>query len=434
MNYTPLYFTINGVAFSKANAPASLFPTTPGTTATPVSGAVLVRMVNAGLRMHVPSIVGSTTGTSLTSGIALVAEDGNPVPFVPHVQSEVFMAAGKTFDVMINVPQSGSTALPIYDRELSLSGNKIDRDAGMLAYIGVNGAGIPAAAGVCAAIARPDTYLGLLAGKPFTVSDSSIGVLANDTNVYGAQILTQAVNGVVTLNPDGTFTYTPNAGSTATADSFSYEGNGSPAVTATVTLGPAAVEAVTGITVPNTSFISNMATFIEIPNPGVLTGAVDAAGYPLSLSASTITPSAGLTIVSSDPAGGFVASVASPGAYTFTFHAQNAQGTLSNTATATITFPTGSGLAVSLVDGKTGAVASNGDYRWIIEEDRSFYINPNCTTNSGTAPVPPACAGTASPAEPFPFWAPTSIPATCRLWRRAARDRCRANPARLFLA
>jgi hypothetical protein len=136
VNYTPLYYMINGVAFSNANASASLFPVSP---ATGVTGSVLVRMVNAGLRMHIPSIVGSQTQQAATtnnnspatfattpatvSGFSLIAEDGNPLPGLPHVQSEVFMAAGKTYDVMINVPAAGATALPIFDRELSLSAN-----------------------------------------------------------------------------------------------------------------------------------------------------------------------------------------------------------------------------------------------------------------------------------------------------------------------
>ena len=78
-------------------------------------------------------------------------------PALPRVQTEVFMAAGKTFDVMINVPAAGGTALPVYDRELSLSGNKIKRDAGMLAYIGVNGRP-PSAAGLSAAGPSPYAY------------------------------------------------------------------------------------------------------------------------------------------------------------------------------------------------------------------------------------------------------------------------------------
>jgi len=94
VNYTPLYYLFNGVAFNKTSASASLFTTTP---AAGVSGNVLVRFVNAGLRMHVPAIVGSQTGTSAAVGFSLIAEDGNPLPGLPRVQSEVFMAAGKTY-------------------------------------------------------------------------------------------------------------------------------------------------------------------------------------------------------------------------------------------------------------------------------------------------------------------------------------------------
>ncbi len=60
MNYTPLYYLINGVAFNKNERGTSLFPVTPATLATAGwTRNVLVRMVNAGLRMHVPSIVGA---------------------------------------------------------------------------------------------------------------------------------------------------------------------------------------------------------------------------------------------------------------------------------------------------------------------------------------------------------------------------------------
>jgi hypothetical protein len=98
--------------------------------------------------MHVPSLVGSLisyqgiaqNAPPASSGFTLIAEDGNPVPGAPRVQAEVFMAAGKTYDVMIDAPAAGGTALPVFDRELSLSGNKINRDSGMLAYVGVNGA------------------------------------------------------------------------------------------------------------------------------------------------------------------------------------------------------------------------------------------------------------------------------------------------------
>jgi hypothetical protein len=399
VNYTPLYYLINGVAFNKTSPSASLFAVSQGSATTPITGSVLVRMVNAGLRMHVPSIVGSQTGTAVApatvppTGFALIAEDGNRLPGIPRVQSEVFMAAGKTYDVMVNVPASGGKALPVFDRELSLSGNAIGRDAGMLAYIGINGAALPAAGGLTPAVARADTYDSLVAGQTFTVSDPSKGVIANDTNVYGVQLLTQAANGTVTLNGNGTFTYVPTG--TAVADSFTYCANGSvaasacsSALTATVTLGAAAIEGASGITVHNISYTASTASHIIIPPPGVLSVDKDAAGYPLSVVASSVTPAGGLTL-NMDANGGFNATVGAPGTYTFTYNAQNAQGTQSATAaTVTLIFPQGSGLQVTVLDPATKAAIP--DYKWIIEEDRTFYVDPTKTTNGGpSAPITP---------------------------------------------
>src|SRR5579871_4882643 len=73
VNYLPVYYTINGVAFSRTNVAGSTFPTTLGTAALPVSGTALVRLVNAGLKMHVPSMVGSVTnGVDGTGAPAVV--------------------------------------------------------------------------------------------------------------------------------------------------------------------------------------------------------------------------------------------------------------------------------------------------------------------------------------------------------------------------
>ncbi len=406
VNYTPLYYLINGVAFNRTNANASLFPVTP---ATSVTGTVLVRMVNAGLRMHVPSIVGSqTTGTTATgtatpvAGFSLIAEDGNVLPGTPRVQSEVFMAAGKTYDVMINVPAAGGAALPIYDRELSLSGNGIARDAGMLAYIGVNGAGLstlPAAA----PIARPDTYNSLISGQTLSVSDPAKGVIANDTNVYGVTLVGSATGGTVTLNADGTFTFV----STGTTGSFTYCANGSvtgttcsSGVTATVTLGAAPLEANTGITcsIPNPTFTSNIATTLSIKPPGVLAYCKDAAGYPLFVSGATSTTPVTATLsgggtVTIDMNGGFTATPTSTGTQTFPFTPKNSQGTASSgAATVTLVFPAASGLAVTVLDG-TDKKTVISDYRWLIEEDRTFYVDPTCTTNPPPAGCPSAASG-----------------------------------------
>ena len=222
MNYSPPYYLFNGVAFDKTTASASMFAAAP---ATGVTGTVLVRLVNAGSRMHVPSIVGSQTATPAVPGFSLIAEDGNPLPGDPRVQNEVFMAAGKVYDVMVNVPAAGGTALPVFDRQGSLSGNAASRDAGMLAYISINGAALPSSPALAPATANPDTYSSVLgASKPLVVSDPSKGVIANDINVYGVKVLTPPTKGTLTLNANGTFTYLPNAGWTS-PDTFVYQAN-----------------------------------------------------------------------------------------------------------------------------------------------------------------------------------------------------------------
>ncbi len=423
VNYKPLYYLFNGVAFNKTSAAASAFaPLPPSTTATNITGNVLVRFVNAGLRMHVPSIVGSlttppivTTGVTAApvAGFSLIAEDGNPLPGVSRVQSEVFLAAGKTYDVMISAPAAGGTALPVFDRELSLSDNATGRDGGMLAYLGINGAAPPAATGIGPAVARADTYNSVVTCtatpcNPVTVSDPGKGLLANDTNVYGAQVLAGPTGGTLTtFNSDGTFTYTPNVGTTS--DSFTYCANGSVSgatcssgLTATVTLGAAPIEAGSGITCPNSAFASTVTTTLSIKPPGVLSFCKDAAGYPVTVNAASVTPGAGLTL-SVDPNGGFNASVGAAGSYSFTFKAQNSQNTVMSgtAATVSLTFPTATGLKVQLVDPTlvgskrilTGGAFNTGDFRWIIEEDRTFYVNPACTTNPPPAGCPTAGAG-----------------------------------------
>ena len=408
VNYTPLYYLVNGVGFDKTNASASLFPVTPATLA-PAAGAsakILVRLVNAGLRMHVPSIVGSTaagptaSGATSPPGFALIAQDGNPLPGLPRVQSEVFMPAGKTYDVLINAPAAVAPAtvppaLGVYDRALALSGNATERDAGMLAYIGANGAALPASGALAAAIARPDTYKGMIAGQPLGVSDPSRGVIANDTNVYGVAVSTPPAGGTLSLNTNGTFTYTPNAGTTS--DSFTYCANGTTAgttgaVCASVKLGAAKVEAASGITVASTSYTATMATSLTIDSPGVLAVDSDAAGYPLSVAANSVVASQGLTLVV-DSEGGFHASVPGPGQYSFTYQAQNSQGTSSvNTATVTLNFPAPSNLQVHVVDGQDKTTPIT-DYRWVIEEDRTFFVDPGCTAN----PPPATSAATGLP-------------------------------------
>jgi hypothetical protein len=474
VNYTPFYFLINGLAFDKANPAPSLFAATAGSATTGISatGTVLVRLANAGLRMHVPAIVGSqttgftgagvlTTTANPVTGFTLIAEDGNPVPGIPgagvtgapRVKTEVFMAAGKTYDVMVNVPATptGATAppsLPVYDRELSLSANSSVRDAGMVAYIGVNGATLPVAAGTAGSVfatatANPDFYNSVIACAttaptctPLVVSDPSKGVIANDINVYGVQLATPPSNGTVTCNAvpgntvdgicaNGTFTYTPVQGGSL-PDTFQYCANGTvlgatapAAVCATVTLNASALA---GSPVANNiTFTSNMATFIKIPSPGVLSVDSDPNNLPLNVLLTPVPTLSGGTL-NMDPDGGFTASVSGAGTltcpttaptgsncYSFKYRAVNSQGRASSAvgATVTLVFPPPSNLQVKVLDAQAynscngnsaciSALTQFPDYRWIIEEDKTFFVDPNCTTNSSIST--PGCPTIVGPA------------------------------------
>ena len=138
--------------------------------------------------------------------------------------------------------------MPVFDRELSLSGNAIGHDTGMFGYLNVNGALLPAAAPWARRSCIADTYNSVVPGQTLTVSDPSKGVIANDTNVYGVQVRGDAPAGL-TLNADGTFTYT------GAPTTFTYCANGtvtgttcSSGITATVTVGAAPIEAAGGIT------------------------------------------------------------------------------------------------------------------------------------------------------------------------------------------
>ncbi|MDE3158991.1 MAG: hypothetical protein KGM92_09510, partial [Acidobacteriota bacterium] len=441
VNYRPLYYLINGVAFDKTHAASSQFAAAP---ATGVTGNVLVRLVNAGLRMHVPSIVGSQTGTAVApavppSGFSLIAEDGNPLPGVPRVQSEVFMAAGKTYDVMINAPATVGNSLPIYDRELSLSGNAIARDAGMLAYISINGSGLPVAPVLTSAVARADTYNSVVpcaatavSCTPLTILDPSKGVIANDTNVYGVQLVpSTGTNGTLVLNANGTFTYTPNPGfGNTTTDVFTYCANGaitsgtgtcSSGITTTITLGACGSTGSNcgfgGVTAYARSYKANTATSIAIKSPGVLGTQYDLSGhpadsdsgnYPLKVvtSPAPVFSAAGGTLYV-DSEGGFTATIptactnAAGCVYTFNYQAQNSQGTSSTAQPVTVTFPAASNLQVTVLDGADKTTPIN-DYRWIIEEDRTFYVDPNCATNTTTPPV--GCPSQTSTAGSTPIF------------------------------
>lgn len=398
VNYDPRYYLINGTAFDRTN-PTLSTQAILGTSGSPGAvgnGTVLLRLVNAGLRMHVPSVVGRN--------MTLYAEDGNPLPGVPRVQSEVFMAAGKTYDVGIKPTQNGASYAPqtyaVYDRQLSLSTNN-QRDGGMIAYVNVGGAttGAGTAAAAAGVTANSDSYY-LVSGNTLSVADPLKGLIANDVGVYGVSVLTAPTGGALTLRADGTFIYVPKSGTQS--DSFTYCANpaagGKCAATATVVLAECKDACKGAAPLANAdSYASTVSTYLKIGSPGVLENDSDPSGLPLKVDLTTISVPANSDLtVTVQADGSFVAAVPAGGQRTFTYSAKNSQGTLSVPATVTLNFPAATNLAVRVVDAKVYAANPTDhskditDYRWVIEEDRTFHVDPACQINDPTNTVRPA--------------------------------------------
>ena len=406
VNYSPRYYLLNGVSFDRTQLAAAtasiLAPVNAATPVTAATGNVLINFVNAGSHMHVPSVVGLP--------LILVAEDGNPLPGRPRVQNEVFLAAGKTYDALVQPTQNNSAytaaTYPIFDRALSLSTNN-QRDGGMQGYFQVaggagNGAVGSAASGTAVSGISAKTYY-CAAGTTLAVTDPSKGVLAGTTGANGAALVgAPALPGTLSFQSNGTFTYSPPA-SGACGGMFAFNvNNGTSSYTATIAECDQSHQDVSSCKLTGTPILANdsytatNAKYLTINSPGVLLNDVDPSGLPLKVDlAVPANVSSGLTL-KLNPDGSFQATASAPGTYTFQYNVRNEQqtaGSLSGTtdgtpATVSLTFPAGSGLKLTLVDDKhpTDPSFNITDYRWIIEEDNTFWTDPKCQINSSPRP------------------------------------------------
>ncbi|HEV7579476.1 MAG TPA: hypothetical protein VGO77_03530, partial [Mycobacterium sp.] len=391
VNYSPQYYLVNGASFDRTAAADSALPV-------PVAagqGNVLLRIVNAGLRMHVPSVVGSK--------MTLIAEDGNKLPGNPRVQTQVLLTAGKTYDVAIqpakatsatNSPYADAT-YPVFDRALSLS-TANQRDGGMQAYINVGNGGAQSSAFGSAGSAAAkldgagDKTFHCVAGAPLTVSDPAMGLLAGVSGANGVALGTTFTPPVsasnVTVQSNGTFSYTPPS-SGPCAGSFSFFVNKAGPFKATIA-DCASNPNCAGLapTAGNGSYTSNIAARLQVAPPGVLslvTG--NPSGYALTALPGTVASTCASVTLNRD--GSFIATpVTNQSSCTFTYKAATATQVTSGDGTVTVSFQSGSGLVVSVYDAlsaKPGQTKKSiTDYRWIIEEDRTFWIDPKCQVNT----------------------------------------------------
>lgn len=118
--------------------------------------------------------------------------------------------------------------------------------------------------------------------------DAAAGVLANDTDADGdaltAALVSGPANGTLTLNADGSLSYTPNAGFTGT-DSFSYQASDGTNLSneATVMIDvQAATPVVRNVVGVNDRYTLEQDTTLSITAPGVLANDTDGDGDPLT--------------------------------------------------------------------------------------------------------------------------------------------------------
>ncbi|MBX9246366.1 tandem-95 repeat protein [Actinotalea ferrariae] len=177
-----------------------------------------------------------------------------------------------------------------------------------------------------APVAVDDTYA-TAAGSPVTLA-----VRGNDTDLDGdalsVSVLAGPTHGTLTLNPNGTGTYTPTTGWSGT-DTFTYRvtdaHGGSDTATVTITVNGAPVADDDSASTPS-------GTAVDVP---VLVGDTDPNGDTLSV-ASVTQPSHGATVVQVDGTVRYTPAAGWAGVDTFTYVLSDGRG-LTDTATVTVT-------------------------------------------------------------------------------------------------
>jgi hypothetical protein len=230
LEYQPKYFLINGDPFSVGDACIGGLA---------VGDSVLLRLYNTGLQELAPMMLGSH--------FQIVAEGGNKLPYA-QTRYSVLLSPGSTKDLVFTPTQNG--AYPIIERRLNLTnptgGIPVNAPGGMQICLAVGTGG----GGNTPPGAVNDNYD---TNEDIALTVPVTGVLGNDTDADGNPLTVAAAStgtrntaptgsGSVTLNADGSFTYTPalnfNGAATFTYQAFDGAANSN---TATVTINVAAV-------------------------------------------------------------------------------------------------------------------------------------------------------------------------------------------------
>jgi uncharacterized repeat protein (TIGR01451 family) len=293
VDYHPRYYLVNGSPFQDNAADGSpLFPITADTGGALLNAGdrILIRFLNAGYRTHSMAIFAPTPAAAAAAVPApyftLLAEDGNPYAYARQLWN-AYLPAGKTLDALFTPAAPGDYS--VQDRMLSLTNGSAVADAGLQAVLRIGGTAVP--------IASADSYA--TAGNS-TLTVAAPGVLGNDSGTgLSATLVATTTHGSLTLNADGSFTYTPTPGFAGT-DSFTYyatsgaTNSNTVTVTIAVTLPPVAVN--------DGPYSTNAGATFTVPASGVLANDTSPSGAPLTATLATA-PVAGTLALASN--GGF---------------------------------------------------------------------------------------------------------------------------------
>jgi len=344
INYNPAYLLVNG----EVSADLSGISNTADST-------VLLRMLNAGSRSHTPAIVGTN--------MLLIAEDGNLYPGLPLEQAQALLPAGKTLDALMTAPGADVT-FGLYDRTPDFTNSALP-EGGMVANIIVN-AGTP----------PPPAATTYAVNDSYSVTEDTVypgaSVLVNDVGLAGAtvSVVTSTANGTLVMNTDGSFTYTPDLNFSGT-DGFTYSANdGSNSYGASVALNVSFLNDAP-VANPDGPYVNTVGSSLTVDAMhGVLGNDTDPDGDALTAVLDGTAPT-GL-ILNADGSFTYTGTTAA----TFSYHANDG---VSDSATATVSLDyfSPSNITLNVIDSDGDAVTA---YRWLVQEDRTYRIDPNNPT------------------------------------------------------
>lgn len=214
-----------------------------------------------------------------------------------------------------------------------------------------------------APVANGDSYT---TAKDTALTIAGPGVLGNDDDTDGdaltAALVTGPTHGTVTVDTNGSFTYTPTAGYSG-ADSFTYWASDGAATSALATVSITVRGSNTGPLANDDDYSTAEDTPLTIAGPGVLGNDIDTDGDPLSVAYAS-QPSRGTVLMNADGSFTYTPDANFNGVDYFEYIASDGMGTSGGVTTVSIT-----------VRPVNDAIVANDD-RVNIRVNTNAYITP----------------------------------------------------------